>query len=327
MRRREFIKMVGIAVAVAWPSTVRSRQGGLRLIGVLHSTTFGDEQLHALRTGLRELGYVQDRDYALIIRAAENKADQLSSFAADLIDAKVSVILALGGPAPARIAKAATTEIPIVFAYGGDPVRDGLVTSLSRPRGNATGITFISTAVSAKRLELLRQLIPGMRKVAMLVNPKSTLAELEIASIEAAAPLMGLQLQIVNASSSAELDAAFAIIAQTNAEGLLIGTDPAFGLSYRDQIISLGTRYKIPAISPNKLVPIAGGLISYGASLLDAWRQSGAYVGRIFKGEKPADLPVMQPTKFEMVINLKTAKAIGIVVPAELIARADEVIE
>lgn len=327
MRRRELIKLLGMAATVEWPSTARSQQGGIRLIGVLHSTIFGDDQLHALQTGLRELGYVQDRDYALLVRAAENKVDQLPSFAADLIGAKVSVIMALGGPAPARIAKAATLEIPIVFAYGGDPVRDGLVTSLSRPGGNATGITFISTTVSAKRLEILRQLVPGMRKVAMLVNPKSALAELEIKDIEAAARLFGLQLQVVNASSSAELDAAFATIAQMNSEGLLLGTDPGFGLSYRDQIISLGARYKIPAISPNRLVPIAGGLISYGASLLDAWRQSGAYVGRIFKGEKPADLPVMQPTKLEMVINLKTAKAIGIQVPAELIARADEIVE
>jgi putative tryptophan/tyrosine transport system substrate-binding protein len=327
MRRRELIKLLGMAATFAWPSTARSQQGGIRLIGVLHSTTFGDDQLHALQTGLRELGYVQDRDYALLVRAAENKVDQLPSFAADLIGAKVSVIMALGGPAPARTAKAATSEIPIVFAYGGDPVRDGLVTSLSRPGGNATGITFISTTVSAKRLEILRQLVPGMRKVAMLVNPKSALAELEIKDIEAAARLFGLQLQVVNASSSAELDAAFATIAQISSEGLLLGTDPGFGLSYRDQIISLGARYKIPAISPNRLVPIAGGLISYGASLLDAWRQSGAYVGRIFKGEKPADLPVMQPTKLEMVINLKTAKAIGIQVPAELIARADEIVE
>jgi putative tryptophan/tyrosine transport system substrate-binding protein len=327
MRRREFIRLVGAAAAAAVPAAAWPQERAPRLVGVLHGTTFGDDQRHALQDGIAELGLAEGRDYALLVRAAENKLDQLPSLAADLIAAKVSVIVALGGPAPARIAKAATSEIPIVFAYGSDPVRDGLVASLNRPGGNATGITFIATAASAKRLELLRELVPGMRKVAMLVNPKSALAELEIRDVEAAAQLLGQQLQVVNASSAAELDAAFAAIAQMNADALLTATDPGFGLSYRAQITSLEARYKIPAISPNRLVPIGGGLISYGASLLDAWRQSGVYVGRILKGEKPADLPVMQPTKLEMVINLKTAKALGIQVPAELVARADEVIE
>jgi putative ABC transport system substrate-binding protein len=326
MRRREFIALIGGA-AGAWPVAAWAQQRGLPSIGVLHGATFDDDQHHAVQAGLGELGYVEGRDYAMLIRAAENKLDRLPSLAADLIGAKVSVILAIGGPVPARTAKAATSEIPIVFAYGGDPVRDGLVVSLNRPGGNATGVTFIATTVSAKRLELLRELVPGIRNVAMLVNPKSTLAELEIRDVETATRVLGQQLQVVNASSAVELDAAFATIAQMNADAVLIGTDPGFGFIYRDQIVSLAARYKIPAIYPTRLEPIAGGLISYGANLLDSWHQSGVYVGRILKGEKPADLPVMQPTKLEMVINLKAAKALGIQVSAELLARADEVIE
>jgi putative ABC transport system substrate-binding protein len=326
MRRREFIRLLGVAAA-AWPAQAWAQQRGLPLIGVLHATAFGDDQHHAVQAGLGELGYVEGRDYSMLIRAAENKLDRLPFLAADLIGAKVSVILAIGGPVPARTAKAATSEIPIVFAYGGDPVRDGLVASLNRPGGNATGVTFIATTVSAKRLELLRELVPGIRNVAMLVNPKGTLAELEIRDVETATRVLGQQLQVVNASSAAELDAAFAAIAQMNAHAVLIGTDPGYGFIYRDQIVSLAARYKIPAIYPTGLDSIAGGLISYGANLLDSWHQSGVYVGRILKGEKPADLPVMQPTKLEMVINLKTAKALGIRVSAELLARADEVIE
>jgi putative ABC transport system substrate-binding protein len=326
MKRREFIRLLGVTVAV-WPAKAWAQQKSIPLIGVLHGATFGDDQRRAVQAGLGELGYVEGRDYAMRISAAENKLDRLPSLVADLINAKVSVILAIGGPVPARTAKAATSEIPIVFAYGGDPVQDGLVASLNRPGGNATGVTFIATIVSAKRLELLRELVPGIRNVAMLVNPKGTLAELESRDVEAATRVLGLQLQIVNASNAAELDAAFATIAQMKAHALLIGTDPGFGFIYRDQIVSLAARINIPTIYPTNLDTIAGGLVSYGANLLVSWQQSGVYVGRILKGEKPADLPVMQPTKLEMVINLKTAKALGIQVSPELLARADEVIE
>jgi putative tryptophan/tyrosine transport system substrate-binding protein len=325
MKRRAFIGFLG--AAAAWPANAWAQQRGLPLIGVLHGATFGDDQRHAVQAGLGELGYVEGRDYAMLIRAAENRLDLLPSLAADLINAKVSVILAIGGPVPARTVKAATSEIPIVFAYGGDPVRDGLVASLNRPGGNATGVTFIATVVSAKRLELLRELVPGIRNVAMLVNPKGTLAELEIRDVEAATRILGLELKVVNASSASEIDAAFATIVQLNAQALMIGTDPGFGFLYRDQIVSLAARNKIPAIYPTNLDSMAGGLISYGANLLDSWRQSAMYVGRILKGEKPADLPVLQPTKLEMVINLKTAKESGIQVSPQLLARADEVIE
>jgi putative ABC transport system substrate-binding protein len=326
MKRREFIGLLGVAAAT-WPGKARTQQRALPLVGILHGTTFGDDQRHAVQSGLAELGLVEGRDYAMLIRTAENQLDRLPSLTADLINAKVSVILAIGGPVPARTVKATTSEIPIVFAYGGDPVRDGLVASLNRPGGNATGVTFIATVVSAKRLELLRELVPSIRNVAMLVNPKGTLAELEVRDVEAATRVLGLELKVVNASSATEIDTAFATIVQLKEQALLIGTDPGFGFLYRGQIVSLAARNKIPTMYPTNLDSIAGGLISYGANLLDSWRQSATYVGRILKGEKPADLPVLQPTKLEMVINLKAAKALGIQVSPELLARADEVIE
>ena len=327
MRRREFIGLLGVIASGAQRARAQTQQRAPQLIGVLHGATFDEDQRIALQGGLSELGYAQGRDYTFLIRTAENKPDLLPALAADLIGAKVSVIVAIGGPVPARTAKAATSEIPIVFAYGGDPVRDGLVASLNRPGGNTTGVTFIATSVSAKRLELLRELVPGVRKVAMLVNPKGTLAELEIRDVEAATQVLGQQLQVFKASSPAELDAAFEAMGQMNAQGLLMGTDPAFGFTYSSQIVSLAARYKIPAIYPTRQQPVAGGLISYGASILNSWRQGGVYVGRILKGEKSADLPVMQPTRLEMVINVKAAKALGVQITAELLARADEVIE
>jgi ABC-type uncharacterized transport system substrate-binding protein len=233
----------------------------------------------------------------------------------------------IGGPVPARAAKAATSEIPIVFVYGGDPVRDGLVASLNRPGGNVTGVTFIGTTIVSKRLELLRELVPEIRNVAMLVNPKATLAEREIKDVEAATLVLGQQLQVVNAGSAAEVDATFVAISQMNVQALLIGTDPSFGFLYRDQIVALASRYRIPAIYGTRTYPAVGGLISYGANTSDTWRQSGVYVARTLKGEKAADLPVMQPTRFELVINLKTAKAMNLAVSPTLLARADEVIE
>ena len=326
MKRRAFIKLLGGAAA-ALPAQAFGQQGSLPLIGVLHGATFDDDQLRAVQAGLRELGYVEGRNVAMLVRAADNKFDQLPSLAADLINARVSVILAIGGPVPARTAKAATSEIPIVFAYGGDPVRDNLVASFNRPGANVTGVTFIATTLAAKRLEILRELVPQIRSVAMLVNPKGTLAELEIRDVEAATLVLGQRLQVVNASNAAEVDAAFAAIAQMKADAVLIGTDPGFGFIYRGQIVSLAARGRIPTIYPTRPDVTAGGLISYGANIFDVWHQSGVYVGRILKGEKPADLPVMQPTRFEMVINLKTAKAMDISIPPALLARADDVIE
>lgn len=328
MRRRAVIGLLGaIAAGAARPAWTQAQQAGRRLIGVLHGTTFGDDQRLALQNGLSELGFVEGQDYSFLIRVAENKPDQLSMLAANLIGAKVAVIVAIGGPVPARTAKAATSEIPIVFAYGGDPVRDGLVSSLNRPGGNISGVTFIATAVAAKRLEVLKELVPDVRKVAMLVNPKGTLAELEIRDVYAATRALGQELHVFNASNPAELDVAFEAISRTGAQAMLMGTDPAFGLSFGGQITSLAARYRIPAIYPTRQQPDVGGLMSYGASILDAWRQAGVYVGRILKGDKPADLPVMQPTRLELVINLKAARELGLPISAELIARADEVIE
>jgi ABC-type uncharacterized transport system substrate-binding protein len=326
MKRRTFIKLLGGA-ATAWSAQVFAQQGGNPLIGVLHGVTFDDDQLRAVQTGLRELGFVEGRNFAMLVRAAENKFDRLPSLAAEMINAKVAVILAIGSPVPARTAKAATSEIPIVFAYGGDPVRDNLVASLNRPGGNVTGVTFIATTLAAKRLELLHELVPQIRNVAMLVNPKGTLAELEIRDVEAAALVLGQHIQIINASNAAEIEAAFAAIAQMNVDAMLIGTDPGFGFLYRKQIASLAARNKIPAMYPASPDVNGGGLISYGANLYDAWRQSGVYVGRILKGEKPADLPVIQPTRFELVINLNDAKAMNLSVPPALLGRADEVVE
>jgi putative ABC transport system substrate-binding protein len=228
---------------------------------------------------------------------------------------------------PARVAKAATSTIPIVFAYGGDPVADGLVASLNRPGGNVTGATFIGTALTAKRLEFLRDIAPRVADVALLVNPKSTIAESQIKDALEATRVLGQRLHVVNASSESEIDDAFATMERLNADALLVSTDPLFGFLHAKQIVDLAARYKIPAVYPSRGDVDAGGLMSYGANLPDTWRQAGVYVGRILKGAKPSDLPVIQPAKFELIINLKTAKALGLEVPSKLFFLADEIIE
>jgi putative ABC transport system substrate-binding protein len=243
-----------------------------------------------------------------------------------LVGRQVAVILALGSPVPARTAMAATKTIPIVFAYGGDPVSDKLVASLNRPGGNVTGATFIGTTVASKRLELLREIAPRVTDVALLVNPTNTLAEIQIKDVGVAAQILGQRLHVINAAGENEFEAAFAALRHFNAGALVVGLDPGFARS-ADQLAALAARHKIPAIYANPAYPEAGGLMSYGASILDTWRQAGVYVGRILKGSKPADLPVVQPTKFELVINLTTARALGLDVPAQLLGRADKVIE
>jgi putative ABC transport system substrate-binding protein len=263
---------------------------------------------------------------AIVYRSANGKFDRLAELATDLVDRQVSVILAIGGPIPARAAKATTSTIPIVFAYGGDPVSDKLVTSLNRPSGNATGITFIGTTLTTKKLELLREIAPGATDIGLLVNPTGTLAEMQIKAVKEAIQRLGQRLHVANVSSGDEIDAALATLSQSKTGALLVGTDPLFG-SEAHQLTALAARYKIPAIYNLREYCEAGGLMSYGANRLDTWRQAGVYVGRILKGEKPANLPVLQPTKFELVINLKTAKALGLTVPPTLLARADEVIE
>ena len=325
MQRREFITLLGGAAA-AWPLTVRAQQPAMPVIGLLTATNQSDDQLRTLQKGLSEGGYVEGRNLAIIYRSADNQYDRLPALAADLVARQVSVILALGSPVPARAAMAATKTIPIVFAYGGDPVSDNLVASLNRPGGNVTGVTMLAATLAAKLLELLREITPQVTDVALLVNPNNAQAEIQIKDAGAAAHILGQRLHVVNASSEGEFDAAFAAIRQLKAGALLVGADSGFTL-HRDQLAALAARYKIPAMYPNRDYPVAGGLMSYGASMTDTWRQAGVYAGRILKGSKPADLPIAQPTKFELVINLKTAKALGINVPPTLLTRADEVIE
>ena len=325
MRRRNFI--VGLASTTAvWPIAARAQQPPIPFIGFLAAATVPNYQFKSLQKGLNEGGFIEGRNVAIMYRSAEGQFDLLPSLANDLVTSKVSVILAVGGPVPARAAKTASSTIPIVFAYGGDPVRDNLVASFNRPGGNVTGVTFIGTTLTTKKLELLREIVPGMTNIGLLVNPAGTLAEVQIKDVKEAIEGPAQQLHVANVSNESEIDAAFAALSQSKVGALVIGTDPIFA-TYRGQIIALAARYKIPAIYNVREYCEVGGLMSYGASLTDTWRQAAIYVSRLLKGEKPADLPVLQPTKFELVINLKTAKALRLTVPAALLARADEVIE
>jgi putative ABC transport system substrate-binding protein len=325
MRRRTFLGLI-IAVAAACPLVGRAQQPAMQVIGLLTATNSNFDQLTSIRKGLEEGGYIEGRNLAIIHRSADGRFDRLPALAAELVNSRVAVILAQGSPVPAREAKTATSTIPIVFAYGGDPVSDNLVASFNRPGGNVTGVTFMGATLAAKRLELLRELNPQMTDVALLVNPTGTLADIQIKDVEAAAQILRLRLHIVNASNANEIDAAFAAISQLKANALLVSTDPTFGSS-SVQITALAARYRIPAVYTNREHSAVGGLMSYGANLSDTWRQAGVYVARILKGEKSADLPIMQPTKFETVINLKTAKALGLDIPSKLLFTADEVIE
>lgn len=325
MRRREFIALLGGAAAV-WPLSARAQQQAMRVIGLLTARNLQFFELKAVQKGLNEGGYVEGRNLAIIYRSADGQFDRLPMLAADLVDSKVSVILAIGSPVPARVAKAATSTIPIVFSYGGDPVSDNLVASLNRPGGNVTGVTFIGTTLAVKKLELLREIAPEVTYFGLLVNPTGTLAEIQIRDVREAIQKLGQRLHVANVSSGGEIEAAFTTMSKLKVDALVVGTDPIFPL-YRDQIVALAARYKIPTIYNAGEYCKVGGLMSYGASILNTWSQAGAYVARILKGEKPADLPVMQPTNFELVINAKTAKALGLTVPKQLLTRADEVIE
>jgi putative tryptophan/tyrosine transport system substrate-binding protein len=325
MRRREFITLLGGATAT-WPLVARAQPAAMPVIGLLTARNLDVDELRSIQKGLNEGGYVEGRNLAIIYRSADGQLDRLAELATDLVGSQVSVILAIGGPVPARAAEAITRTIPIVFAYGGDPVSDGLVASFSRPGGNVTGITFIGTALAAKRLELLREIAPQVTDIGLLVNPKGTLAEIPIQDMNEAAHILGLRLHVEGVSNEREIDAAFAAFSQMKIGGLIVGTDPLFGRR-RDQLVTLPARYKIPTIYGLRDYPAVGGLMSYGGSRAETWEQAGFYVARILNGSKPTDLPVMQPTKFELVINLKTAKALGVTVPPTLIARADEVIE
>jgi ABC-type uncharacterized transport system substrate-binding protein len=285
------------------------------------------DRLRGFRQGLRDAGFVEGQSVAIEYRWAENQIDRLSELAADLVRRQVAVIVAPGGPPSALAARAATTTIPVVFIVSEDPVRLGLVASLARPGGNVTGINFFSLELTAKRLSLLRELVPAASRVAVLVNPaNATNVETALREVGAAARAIGLQIQVLNASTVREINAAFETLAHERPDALFVGIDPFFN-SRRTQLVNLAARHTLPASYPARDYAEAGGLMSYGASIVDAWRQVGTYAGRILKGTKPADLPVVQASKFELVINAQTATMLGLDVPPTLLARADEVIE
>ena len=326
MRRREFIPFMGGAV-VAWPLAARA-QPALSTIGYLSTRSPGEAKYvtDAFTQGLNEIGYVEGRNLAMEFRWAELQYDRLPALASELVRRPVAVIAAVGGIHSGLAAKAATSTIPIVFVSAGDPVTFGLVASLNRPGANVTGISMITVALAPKRLELLHELVPAPAVIAMLVNPTSPYVEPETKDVMAAARALGRQVRVLNASTGQEIDAAFTTLVQQGAGALLVSGDPFFD-SQRDRLIVLAAHHAVPAIYQWREFAMIGGLMSYGTSILDAYRQSGIYVGKILSGAKPADLPVMQPTKFEFVINLRTSKALGIEIPSKLLTFADEVIE
>jgi putative ABC transport system substrate-binding protein len=325
MRRRDFITLIGGA-AVAWPRAARAQQPATPVVGFLRSAPLADAThiVTAFRRGLKDAGFVEGENVMIEYRSADNQTDRLPALVVDWIRRPVAVIV--GDTNSALAAKAATTTVPIVFAGGGDPVQQGLVASINRPGGNVTGVSFFSGMLGAKRLELLRQLVPKATTIAALVNPDTPTTAAERSDVQAAAQSIGQHLLILDATTVRDIETAFATSVQRGAGAVLVGSGALLN-SYRERVVALAARHALPAIYIQREAVVAGGLMSYGASITDSYRQAGIYAGRILKGEKPADLPVMRSTKFELVINLKTAKTLGLELPPTLLALADEVIE
>jgi putative tryptophan/tyrosine transport system substrate-binding protein len=326
VRRRNFIALVGGAV-VTWPLTAAAQQQAMPIVGFLGARSPEDaaDILAAFRRGLSEAGYVERQNVIVEYRWAENHYDRLPGLAADFVRRKVMVIAAAGTSA-ALAAKAATAVIPIVFETAGDPGTLGLVASLNRPGGNITGVTQLSSELVAKRLGLLHDLIPTAKTIGLLVNPKDTRAETQSRDMQEAVHALGLQIHVLNASTEGEIDAALARLVQAQAGALIVGSSPFF-IARREQLVALAARHRVPAVYQYRLFVTVGGLMSYGGTLTESYRLAGIYTGRVLKGEKPADLPVARATKFEFVINLKTANALGLTIPPGVLAVADEVIE
>jgi putative ABC transport system substrate-binding protein len=326
LKRREVITLLGGATA-AWPTPGRAQKGALPVIGFLNSTSpdGSTERLRGFRQGLKDTGYVEHENVAIEYRWAENQMERLPALAAELVRRQVAVIATPANGAQA--AKAASTTIPIVFIAAEDPVRLGLVASLARPGGNLTGVNLFSGELTAKRLELLREMVPQAARIAVLVNPVNAVdTETTLRDVQSAARPMGLQIQVLNASTSREIDAAFATFTHERPDAVFIGIDVFFNVR-RAQLVNLASRYAVPTAFVNRDFAEIGGLMSYGSNIVDSWRQVGIYTGHILKGAKPADLPVVQASKFELIINHQTARMLGLTVPPTLLATADEVIE
>jgi putative ABC transport system substrate-binding protein len=331
VKRREFITLLGgagTALAMLWPRGARAQQAAMPVIGFINpgSARTSVYLVDALRRGLAENAYAEGRNVVIESRWADGHYDRLPELAADLVRRRVAVIAACGSSAPGLAAKAATSTIPVVFQTGADPVLDGLVVSMNRPGGNVTGVSRMTVAIDAKRLELLHEAVPKATVIACLINPTNSRAEFQIQQLQVSARALGLKLHVENASTERDLESAFAAMVQAGASALFVASEPSY-TALHDQIALRAVRHAMPTMFASRAPVAASGLMSYDSSITDSYRQVGVYVGRILKGEKPADLPVLQPTSFELVINLKTAKALGIEVSSSLLARADEVIE
>jgi putative ABC transport system substrate-binding protein len=327
MRRREFVTLAGGAM-VGWPLVARAQQSAMPVVGFMSARAPGEsiDLVSAFQRGLREVGFIEGQNVIIAFRWAESRSDRLPILAKELIDLRVAVLFAAGGSPSAFAAKAATQTIPVVFSAVVDPVGVGLVASLNRPGGNVTGMSFTAPEVVAKNTQLLKELVPGASIIAYLVNPSSSAAELYRKEAERDAAALGITVRMLHASTERDLDEELASLTQMGAGALVVPSD-SFLDNHREQIAAFSARYRVPTILSVREFALTGGLLSYGPSLPDSYRRAGVYVGRILKGDKPADLPVMQPEKYDLVINLKTAKALGLTVPDKLLATADEVIE